>query len=131
MRLYGIFGKVARPPSWENQSVCNDESLYCPNKNNATLTLLVDIKGVLSHGGFAAVAYTVSVWNGLSYTGVPRLSSSRLFAPCLAVLQPSLTGSEQRTHLATELASIKHQRRNFTKIHTAVNSSVCISPVLC
>lgn len=90
MRLYGIFGKVARPPSWENQSVCNDESLYFSNKNNVTSTLLVDIKGVLSHGGKAAVAHTVSVWSGLSYTGVPRLSSSRLFAPCLAVPQQSL-----------------------------------------
>ena len=69
----------------------------------------------------------VFVWNRLSYTGVPRLSSSRLFAPCLAVPQQSLTGSGQRTHLATESASIKHQRRNFTKFRLAVKQLFAFS----
>lgn len=94
--------------------MCNDESFYFPDKT-VHLSLLVDIKGVLVGGNRVASDHTVSVWNRLSYTGVPRLSPLRLFAPCLAVPQPSLAGSGQRTHLATESASIKHQRRNSTK----------------
>lgn len=118
----GVKASVAKWPALRLGKIkeCVTTNRFTFQTNQYVLLLLVDVKGVTVGGNYIAADCTVSVWNSLSYTGVPRLSPLRLFAPCLAVPQPSLAGSEQRTHLATESASIKHQRRNFIKNPTTV-----------